>query len=351
MISGQKRRSEKEYRAIQMDSSSSLKDFSMDRKKYYRKYVLQEKVEDKDNQAITIGKLVETILMEPEEFDNIFFMSSAIAEPSGLMLNFVNALYDVTVESTDELGVVSKTFEQLSREAYVISGFKLTYEAVINKFIGGDAEIYYQEIRTVKSKGLIVVNGKDVNNAENIVQELRQNFVTKDIVNLVSSARFEVYNQFSIEGFESDGHKLKGLLDKLIVDHTKRTLQLIDLKCTWTVENFYSEYYLYRRAYIQAFVYYKGCQHLVYDVDSEWYGYEVLKPMFLVCDSTNYYNPLIYTLTESDILDAYNGFEHNGRKYPGVKEIITDLKWALANGVWGMSRVNSLNKGILNIKS
>jgi len=33
---------EKFYRAIVMDSSSSLKDFDKDRKKYYRRYILGE---------------------------------------------------------------------------------------------------------------------------------------------------------------------------------------------------------------------------------------------------------------------------------------------------------------------
>jgi len=46
-----------------MDSSSSLKDFSTDRKKYHKKYVLNEKVEDKDTAASVIGRLVETQLI------------------------------------------------------------------------------------------------------------------------------------------------------------------------------------------------------------------------------------------------------------------------------------------------
>ena len=39
-------KTEQEYRAIKMDSSSSLKEFAKDRKKYYRKYILGEDIED-----------------------------------------------------------------------------------------------------------------------------------------------------------------------------------------------------------------------------------------------------------------------------------------------------------------
>jgi hypothetical protein len=70
------------YRANMLDSSSSLKEFSMDRKKYYRRYILGEDVEDKDTQAATTGRVVETLLLEPELFDERFYMSSCVEAPS-----------------------------------------------------------------------------------------------------------------------------------------------------------------------------------------------------------------------------------------------------------------------------
>jgi len=350
MIQGQSK-TEANYRAIQTDSSSSLKDFSMDRKKYYKKYILGENVEDKDNQAITIGRIVETLLLEPEEFDNRFYMSACANTPTGLMLDFVEALYKVTKEATDDFGVVTRTFDELTKDAYLASGFKIKIEQVISKFVGTDAEIYYNEIRKVRSQNLTVINSNDVTNAEKIVTELRNNIVTRDLVNLVSSPRYTVLNQYQIDSYVVDGHTFKSMFDKLIFDHHERTAQVYDLKCTWSVENFYDEYYLYRRAYIQAYLYYRATVHLVTDQKSEWFGYSAKYPAFIVCDSTNYYNPLIYTLAEEDINDCYVGFEHKSRRYSGVKELIEDLDWALYNGVWNMSRKNFENGGIVNIKN
>ena len=75
MIQGiNKSESEQAYREIYLDSSSSLKEFSLDRKKYYKKYLLHEEVEDKDTNAIVMGKLVETILWQNELFDDKFYM-------------------------------------------------------------------------------------------------------------------------------------------------------------------------------------------------------------------------------------------------------------------------------------
>lgn len=350
MIQGQSK-TETNYRAIQTDSSSSLKDFSMDRKKYYRKYILGETVEEKENQAVNMGKLVETLLMEPQEFDNKFYMSATASPPTGLMLDFVEALYKFTKEATDDFGVVNRTFEEISKDAYLESGFKIKYEQVINKFIGSDAEIYYNEIRKVRSQNLTVVNSNDVNNAEKIVEELRNNFVTKDIINLVSDSRYTVINQYQVADYVFMDHHFKSMIDKIIVDHENKEIHIYDLKCTWSVENFYNEYYLYRRSYIQAYLYWRALEYIVSNPDNVWYKYKVNLLKFIVCDSINYYNPLIYTLSPMDMNDAHFGFTHNGRYYTGVEEIIKDLKWAITEGIWNISRLNHANKGLVNIKS
>jgi len=343
-------KTEAEYRAVQMDSSSSLKEFSLDRRKYYKKYVLGEDVTEKDNQASNMGRIVETLLMEAEEFDNRFYLSSLASPPTGLMLEFVEALYKHTTEATDEFGNVSREFKDIVQDAYVDSGFKIKLEAVLAKFEGSDAEIYYKEIREIRAKGLTVITTQDVANAEKIVAELRSNQFTSEIVNLVNSSQWTVKNQFQIEGYEVDGIKLKSMLDKMIVDHDRRTILIYDLKCTWSVENFLEEYYLYRRAYIQAYLYWRAVLSLTEDKENELYGYEVAFPKFIVCDSTNYYAPLVYVVNHMDMADAYEGFEHKGRKYPGVKQIIQDLKWAKENDVWNISRENYSNSGRVAIR-
>jgi hypothetical protein len=346
-----KNKTEATYRALMLDSSSSLKEFSTNRRKYHKKYILSEKVEEDDTKAATIGRIVETLLLEPEEFDNRFYMSTCMSVPTGLMNDFVEALYRHTENATDGMGNVTRTFEEISKDAYADSGFKIKYEAVLAKFIGSDAEIYYKEIREVRGNNLTVITTEDVTNAQKIVDELKTNFVTSQIVNLINSSRWTVYNQFQIEGYSVDGHLFKSMMDKVVIDHDERTISVYDLKCTWSVENFYEEYYLYRRAYIQAYLYYKAAFSLTTNEDSELYGYYVLYPKFIVCDSTNYYNPLIYTLDLSDMTGAYEGFEHKGRNYPGVKQLIEDLKWALENDVWNISRENYLNNGLVNVKA
>jgi len=334
-------KTESDYRAIVMDSSSSLKEFSMDRKKYYKKYFLNERVEEEENKAATIGRIVETLLLEKDEFDNRFYMSSIASAPTGNMLLFVEALYKHSRVLSD--------FSDAVKMAYKDSGYKWTLDKVLEKFNGSDAEIYFKEIKDVRSKNLTVVTADDVENAEKIVQELTTNEVTAEICNLTTNDRFLIQNQVQVESYDVDGLECKSMMDKVIIDHKTKTIQCYDLKCVWAVENFYEEYYLYRRAYIQAYLYKQACYEVKDMLELEYYT--VLNPSFLVCDSINYYHPLIYILNGDDMDDAYNGFEHKNRKYPGVKEIIADLKWAKENNIWNISRTNCLNGGRVKLKS
>lgn len=335
------------YRAIYLDSSSSLKDFSMDRKKYHKKYILNEIVEDEDSKAATLGRMVETLLMEPELFDERFHLSTCMSIPTAMMLDFVEALYKHTVEATADDGTITRNFEDMCKDAYADAGFKITFDAVMKKFIDSDAEIYYKEIREVRAKKLTVVTTKEIENAEKIVLELKTNDVTANIVNLTNDIEYSVHNQLQVEGYEVFDHQFKSMMDKVIVNHRKKTVQVYDLKCTWSVENFYNEYYLYRRAYIQGFLYHKAAETWASEVG---YGdYNILYPKFIVCDSTNYMNPLIYAMSDENMQDALNGFEYKGREYPGVAQLIEDLKWALDNDKWNMSRENYLSNGVVKL--
>ena len=341
-------KTEASYRAIVMDSSSSLKEFSQDRKKYYRKYVLGEKVDDDDSKAATMGRLVETKLMEPELFDEKFYLSTCQSVPTGLMLDFVEALYKHMKEATNANGEITREFAEVAQDAYKDSGFKITYEAVMKKFIDSEAEAYFDEIMLVRSKGMTVVSINDVTNCEKIVTELRTNPFTASIVNQDKTSRYDVYNQLQVENYQVHGHKFKSMMDKVIVDHHTQTIQIYDLKCTWSVEGFYKEYYLYRRAYIQAFLYWHAGHFHFQDLVDQ--GYKVKYPSFIVCDSTNYFSPLIYTLDTQDMENARDGFDLKGYIYPGVLETIDNLKWAIENDTWNISRKNYLNGGVVNIK-
>lgn len=354
-IQGMPRTEESIYRALDKDSSSSLKVFADNRRKYVKIFIDHLKDEDDDNQddngAIRRGKIVEALLLEPDSFDLKFYLSACAKMPSGLGLAFVNALYKYTVECMDESGQITRSFEDISKDAYRDAGYKLPYEGIISKFLGSDSEIYFNELLNVKINNLIVVTTFDITMAEKIVEQLKNSYVTDNIVTLESSQNFTVMKQLQIDNYTIDGHPMKSMIDLVIANHRDRILSPFDLKCTWSVENFYENYFLFRKAYIQAFVYYRACLSLCLDVESEFYGYTVEPTQFIVCDSGAFYEPLIYKLTIDDLNDAYTGFEYKGRTYIGVHDIISNLQFCLEHNLWNISRDNYLNRGIVSLKS
>jgi hypothetical protein len=338
MIKGQTK-TEAQYRAIPVDSSSTLKDFSFDRRKYFKKYILGEKVKDEESKAIVTGSLVDTLLFEKDQFDNRFYLSSCANPPTGNMLAFVNALIERQSLHPES------SFEEIANLAYKDSGFKWSLERVLTNFNGSDSEIYYRELRLVEEKNLTVVCAEDVANAEKIVQEMKTNEFTASIVNQETDGRYDVINQLKVDKFEVGGIPFKAMLDKVIIDHVDKKIHIYDLKCVWSVENFYYEYYLKRRAYIQAYLYREAARWLKEEMKLDYYEIQYMK--FIVSDSINYYNPLIYITTSRDMASAYYGFELRGREYPGVQELITDLKWAKKNNIWNISRKNHSNEGVV----
>lgn len=324
---------EREYRNLDIDSYSSLKDFSIDRRKYYSKYILKEKVEEEESVSSLMGRIVETLLMEPEEFDNRFHIFSLVKAPSGKMLDFIKALCKYRIENSE------LSFEEIAKLAYKESGFEWNFDLVLKKFANTDNEIYYRELLDVKSRNLSIVTSEQVEKAEKIVNTIRTNQFTSWIF---FSDNIEY--QVKIEGFSYKGFPLKAMVDFVIIDEKNKVVRPFDLKCVWSVENFYKEYYLYRRSYIQAFVTKLACQY-------KYPSYRVENLSFLVSDSSDYYDPIIYTLNQDDMDDAINGFSVDGKKYPGVDKIVEDLKWCLENNIWRISRTNYEKSATLNIKN
>lgn len=334
--------SETDYRALTYNSSSSLKDFSLDRKKYHKKYILGERVREKENKSSNMGRIVETLALEPHRFDSLFFMSSMVKEPTGMLGDFIWKMSELVADGS--------TFEDAFPIAYEASGFKISMSAIANKLEKPDNQIFYEECLNVNALGMTLVTTDDVTNAERIVEKLKNAPNTSHIINAETSGGLEVWTQPKITNFDVYGINMKAMLDRVIINHSTKRISIYDLKCTWSVENFFKEYYLYRRAYIQALIYYKALKAVVEAPGSAYKGYEVELPQFVVCDSIGYYDPLVYRLTQEDLNDANDGFYYRGTKYPGLEKIIEDLKWAINTDRWGISRENSNLYGVVPLR-
>lgn len=348
---------EKEYRALPYDSYSSFKVFSEDRKEYYKKFV--EGIEDKKEETprhLVMGSLVDTLLFTPKEFDDRFAMA-LVQPPTGQMADFTQALYRRSVESMDGDGKLLRGMEVLSKEAYNdvkydrngnIVAFKRkgdSYEGVFEKFTEGNAELYYRQL--ISCHGKEVVELIEVQSAEKLVAELKRNWITKDIINTSTNKDKEVYNQLIII-FEYKGHMVKAMIDKLIIDHIAKKIYIFDLKTCWNNEKEFQGNWFKYRYYLQGAVYYLAT---LWWADKEgWKDYIIVPMQFIVVDTLNQRNPLIYPTDSINLQQGLEGFVLRGKYYMGVDRIINDIKWHNETSIWDMSLENYENQGIVKIK-
>jgi hypothetical protein len=355
---------EPQYRALDIDSYSSIKAFIEDRKKYYRKYVLKEPVKDSDTPSTIFGSLVDCLLFTPDDFDRKFALSIT-SVPKGQYGKLINRLMEITSRSVNDEGEVTRELEDMLEEAYTdvkfdrngdIIDFKRdSFQKVKEKFIGSDLEIYYRQLR--EEHGRDVIESIAVENALRIIGELRSNPITAEIINMENSSEITVYNQFPIVGslkeilgdVTEEEATAKCLLDKLIIDHSTKTVHIYDLKTAWDNEGEFLNNYFKYKYYIQGAVYF----YLV----AEWMkkqpnleGYSVRWPAFIVVDSSNYKSPLIYITDNMNYAQGMRGFTIKGKYYPGVVNAVSDMIWHKRTGIWNISRENYKNNGIVKIK-
>lgn len=348
-ISGRMRQqtTEREYRMLDCDSSSTLKTFYDSPLQYFNQYILGE--EREDNQSALIGSLVHVHLLEgTDKVDEKYYLSNCDSVPTEKMLDFCNALFKHTKLNCTEEGEVVIPFQELCELAYQESGFKWKLERVLNDFTGKLPEQYYRELRESWGQNKQIVTVRDLSLSEKIADYARQDDVSGPIVNAVTDSSIEVYSELQVDGFEIDGLPLKAMIDKIIIDHELYTVQGNDLKIVWSPSKFYNEYYLARKSFIQAYVYTKAIEHIMSELVPD--NYVQVPFQFIAIDSTMKERSLIYRTCPQDLEDAYNGFHERGWYYRGVGEIISDLLWHKDTNIWNTSRVAYMNNGILPIR-
>lgn len=343
-----KKMTERDYRMLEKVSYSSLKTFDNDRMAFYKEFILKEKVERKENDDMLRGMVVECLLYEPHLFDEKFYISCVGELPNeGTNLyKFVKMLFKKTKNGCAE-GFVENKFEDLMVETYKEVGIKSPkIDKFLDEFVESDAMQWYREMRM--DGCMTVISSQMADSAERIVKGLKECKAYQQITSEVDGQTVEVAYQFAIE-YEYEGIEMKSLVDQMIIDHRTQTIQPYDLKCSWSVEDFTTNY-LKMKYYIQAGLYDVAIRSWLDAKGMK--GWKVRPMKFILCHSIGSLQPLIYSLSTVDVMMAMTGYTYRGRQYKGVRDIVQDLKWALESEIWNISRENwqFINQCKLDIK-
>lgn len=279
--------------------------------------------------GIAFGSVVDVLLTCPEKFNDEFYVMQSTKPASDMMATFC------------EIYAETNNIEK----AYNESNFKISVDRVLSKF-ETEGKDYYESL--IKSKGKKVIDINMMFAANQTVTMLKSNSFTK--IYFQESDNIEILKQFPII-WKENIYKLptnkytvetifKGIIDIIRIDHKLKTIEIIDIKTG--AEGFRKSLWKYK-LYLQAAMYYYGLKEFIKDTDLK--DYEVLNTKFIYCDSNLYYPPIVYKMTDYDLMYAknsyYTKFSSNSDqnsipklKYKGYERLASELIWHLNNNQW-----------------
>jgi len=185
-------------------------------------------------------------------------------------------------------------------------------------------EVFYEDLW--KARGKTIISRVDYERILHQVSMVKSHPFTAHIVE--SWTDFQVPNYFSYNGIES----------KRLYDAVSET-GLYDIK--------------YTNGSVKDFNY--SLRKFRYDIQAAWYSYRQDFPLqFLVVSHVTNEPPLLYTLSLKDLTVAYDGIPKGttdefieDMRVPGIKQIVNNYNWHLANPDVDVDRGIFINNGRL----
>ena len=321
--------SEEEYRAIKRPSYSFFKD--LDDK---GPSIIRDGTEFKMSKGLTLGSIVDNLVTQPgynplEEYKitNIAPDLSGSTHHSKLLKD----VYDAKIKDPDE---------DYLKDACKRLGFKKSPSLTDSKFEA--------QLNMVKGmlNGKKYLNQREYELAIQMAETLKSHDYTKDIFN--PGFDYEIVDQ-AIILFTLLGLPVKGMLDRVNIDHENKVIYPIDLK-TGAVYNFLQNFWNYKY-YLQGGMYTAAIYYII-ESHPEFKDYTVAPFRFVYISRERPDLPLVYEMPKKFIEYGLKGWTTNtGREYKGILDLVDDYKWYIENEQYDLPRDIVENNGVVTIKT
>lgn len=211
---------------------------------------------------------------------------------------------------------------------------------------------YYND--TVGLSGDVVTLSKDEHDQViKAIELIKANkFISKFFA--IEEENVEIHNQVVVY-FRYMDEDCKAMMDKVYIDHNKKTIQIIDIKSTVkSVLEFEAGYLAY--GYYRQLAFYELS---VWSTTSPYHkllteeGYTLLDPAFIVVEkgAKSTHPAVMYIVDPADRACGLNGGMVNGKYYKGIVELILAYKFHNTTNLWDMSKELYDSQGCLPIKA
>jgi len=293
----------KEYRDSPELNYSILKEMQ------YNPSVILGTDEHKDSDAMKLGSMVDTILTEPDRFEEQFHIMSA-TRPSDTVQDIIQRLIQLGYNLSDRHEVIAECRLVNYRNNW---GSEKLYEYIVE-----EGSPYFDELQISKEKRLVTSEENEL--ANRIAQLLATHKWTSAYFG-TGYKDIEVIFQFKFYS-KIMGVDVKSMLDILLVDHFAKTIQPLDLKVG--EQNFNISFFKFKW-YLQGAMYREALE--VFKDNSKFNNYKVEEFKFIHVNTKQLNYPTIYKMNNTFHEHALLGWKEMGREFLGIYELIEDFKW------------------------
>lgn len=243
---------EKEFMDSKFDFSySSINRLLFSPKIFYKEYILKEK-EIKTDSHLVEGRVIHTLLLQPNDFDNIFtVLPNKI--PSEATRNVLNELKKYN--NSDIFKLNNEILKALENQN-LYQSFKDDAKKLSK--IQTPENIEYFKFLFIDNKSII--DQETLNRCKNRVEMLKNN---KDIIPLFTDEvtdfemdNLEIYNEKMLNcDLIKYKFGLKGIIDRYVINHELKTIDIIDLKTSSKTITDFAETVNFYNYSLQAAIY------------------------------------------------------------------------------------------------
>lgn len=294
----------------------------------------------KDSDSLRFGSLVDCLLTEPEIVRDRFFISD-IKNPSDQLVRICNHIKEHTTEVKFE-----DIEDNILTNAMNDENYCMTYSTKtrISYLIKGASE-YFNKLMLAGDKTIIDQDSYKLANL--CVESLKNNSFTYHYIN---DNPFDTDVENIYQGKLKTTLYVKGvnipvrcMFDKIIISHTNKTIQPIDLKTTSKYESKFDSSVLDWNYYLQGTMYVDILKDII-QRDDYFKDFTILPFTFIVINRYNR-SPVCFRLNISDedeLLLKEAGFLN-------YKDLIYDIYWHRAHNIYNYSREVYQANGMVNI--
>lgn len=309
---------------------------------------------------LKFGSLVDMMCFEPNRVDDTFYQGSAVKPPTPN----VKKICDLVLDGLDGVvGSVSSIETPLGRRKSrkITSKLENYQDEVV--VASNKLDIYRKYtteklMNTVCSAGSAYFKDRITSRGKILIKPEMWQHAAHTAATLITHKYTAKYFQHNVPGVEIiyqykfdtvvNGHRVKGMLDCVVVNHKAKLIFPVDLKTGESPCKDFPMLYTSHRYYVQGALYREALKTIV-DNDFELMGYEVKPFEFVYISKLNPNRPMKFIVDEDLHKASLTGFtDIFGYKYKGVYPLLEDYYYSKQNDV-DYNEEEMLNNGIVNM--